>query len=50
MGGIMSDNPDLAIGSTASEFNLTASDGTEITLTNYRNKSNVYLFFVREFI
>jgi peroxiredoxin len=45
----MSDNPELTIGSTAPEFNLHASVGGEIALSSYREKSSVYLFFVREF-
>jgi len=46
----MSDIPDLAIGALAPEFSLPASTGTEISLTNFRTKNNVYVFFVREFI
>jgi peroxiredoxin len=45
----MTDIPDLIIGSLAPEFNLPASTGTEITLTNFHTKNIVYLFFVREF-
>ena len=46
----MTDYPDLTVGSLAPEFNLPASNGTEIGLANFRSKNNVYLFFVREFI
>jgi peroxiredoxin len=45
----MSDIPDLTIGSSALEFRLPASNGTEIALNDYRTKNNVYLFFVREY-
>jgi peroxiredoxin len=45
----MTDIPELTIGSLAPEFNLLASNGSEIALTNFRTKNNVYLFFVREF-
>jgi peroxiredoxin len=45
----MADIPDLSIGSPAPEFNLPASSGADIALSNFRTKSNVYLFFVREF-
>lgn len=46
----MSENPDLMIGSTAPEFTLPASNGVNISLVDFRNKNNVYLFFVREYI
>ncbi len=45
----MSDLPEPTNGSTAPDFNLPASTGDEIALSTYRNKSSVYLFFVREF-
>jgi len=45
----MNDYPDIIIGSLAPEFSLPASNGTEISLVNYRSKSNINLFFVREF-
>jgi peroxiredoxin len=45
----MSDIHEIAIGSTAPEFNLPASVGGEIALSSFREKSSVYLFFVREF-
>ena len=46
----MSDHPHLAVGSLAPEFTLVASTGTDISLAQVRSKTNVYLFFVREFI
>ena len=45
----MSDIPDLAVGTLAPEFSLPASTGSEISLTDFRTKNNVYVFFVREF-
>jgi peroxiredoxin len=39
----------LTVRSPAPEFSLPASTGSEISLSEYRNKNNVYLFFVREF-
>jgi peroxiredoxin len=45
-----SDTIEAKIGSYAPDFRLPATNGTEIGLSDYRNKSNVVLFFVREFI
>lgn len=45
----MSAIPENPIGSTAPEFTLPASVGGEIALSSFREKSSVYLFFVREF-
>ena len=45
----MADTPDLTIGSPAPEFNLPASSGADVVLSSFRSKSNLYLFFVREF-
>jgi peroxiredoxin len=45
----MSDIPDLAIGASAPEFSLPASTGSEIALTDFRTRNNVYIFFVRQF-
>ncbi len=45
----MADKPELAIGSTAIDFRLPASTGGEISLSDFRGKSDVYLFFVREY-
>ncbi len=45
----MTDTPDLSMGSSAPEFRLPASTGGEIGVADYRSKSNLYLFFVREY-
>jgi peroxiredoxin len=45
----MTDLPDITIGSLAPEFSLTASNGSEIKLSDFRSKKSVYLFFIREF-
>jgi len=45
----MADIPEPAVGDSALDFSLSASSGTQISLANYLGKSNVYLFFVREF-
>ena len=37
------------IGSYAPDFRLPATNGREISLSDYRRKANVVLFFVREF-
>jgi hypothetical protein len=41
---------ELAIGSIAPDFRLAASSGGEVGLGDYRGKSAVALFFVREYI
>jgi peroxiredoxin len=47
---MMSDKPDsISTGAPAPEFSLPASTGTEIKLAEFRSKTNVVLFFVREF-
>jgi peroxiredoxin len=46
----MTDHPDLSIGLPAPDFTLSSSTGTNISLGDFRSKSNVYLFFVREYI
>jgi peroxiredoxin len=38
------------IGSIAPNFKLTATNGQEIALADFRGKKNVVLFFIREFI
>jgi peroxiredoxin len=43
------DFQDLEVGSVAPDFRLPASTGGEIELSDYREKSNVILFFVREY-
>jgi peroxiredoxin len=45
----MADITDHSIGSQAPDFNLHSSSDTDITLSSFSSKSNVYLFFVREF-
>lgn len=37
-------------GSIAPDFCLPSSTGNEVCLTDYRGKSQVILFFVREFV
>ena len=41
---------ELNVGSPAPDFKLPANDGREIALADYRGKSSVVLFFVREYI
>jgi len=43
------DSIDAKIGSRAPDFKLEAHTGAEIALSDYRGKSNVILFFVREY-
>ena len=45
----MSEIPEPTIGARAIDFSLSASNGSHISLADYYNKNNVYLFFVREF-
>ncbi len=45
----MTDQFVLTVRSPAPEFKLPASTRGEIGLSNFRDKNNVYLFFVREF-
>jgi len=45
----MTDMLEPTVGARAIDFNLSASTGTQISLSSYQSKSNVYLFFVREF-
>ncbi len=45
----MPETPNLSIGSIAPGFSLPASDGTQISLADFHDKQNVYLFFVREY-
>lgn len=42
-------NRDLAVGDPAPDFRLTAGDGREIALSEYRGTVNVVIFFVRAF-
>ncbi len=39
----------MNVGSQAPNFRLSANDGREISLTDYRDKALVVLFFVREY-
>ena len=43
------DTIDAKIGSFAPDFKLMASNDQKISLSSFRGKSNVILFFVREF-
>ena len=43
-------NAELNVGSPAPDFKLPANHGGEIQLANYRGKTLVVLFFVREYI
>jgi len=43
------DSIDAKIGSFAPNFKLLATNGQEIALSDFRNKNNVILFFIREF-
>lgn len=45
----MSDMLEPVVGARAIDFSLSANNGTQISLSNYLTKKNVYLFFVREF-
>jgi thioredoxin-dependent peroxiredoxin len=45
----MSEIPEIVIGSPAPDFSLPASNGSDISLSDFRTKKWVYLFFVREF-
>ena len=45
----MTDQLEPTLGAHAIDFSLSASTGTQISLSNYQAKKNVYLFFVREF-
>jgi peroxiredoxin len=40
---------ELDVGSRAAEFELGASTGGVVSLAEYRGKTNVILFFVREY-
>ena len=39
----------VTIGAVAPDFELSASNETTVKLSDFRNKSNVVLFFVREY-
>jgi cytochrome oxidase Cu insertion factor (SCO1/SenC/PrrC family) len=40
----------LSLGMVAPDFKLTADSGSQISLSDYRGKAHVVLFFVREFV
>jgi peroxiredoxin len=40
----------LTVGSLPPDFKLPAHDGREISLSDYRDKVKIVLFFVREYI
>jgi len=43
------DSIDAKIGSPAPDFTLTASNDQQISLSGFRGRKNVVLFFIREF-
>jgi peroxiredoxin Q/BCP len=43
------DDRDLGVGDAAPDFHLTANDGREVSLADYRGRSHVVLFFVRAY-
>ncbi len=43
------DTIDAKIGSIAPDFKLMASNDQEISLSGFRKKSNVVMFFIREY-
>jgi len=43
------DTIDAKIGSIAPDFKLMASNDQEISLSDFRGKNNVVLFFIREY-
>jgi len=43
-------NTPLKIGSTAPDFCLPSSAGGEVCLSDFRGKSQIVLFFVREYV
>jgi peroxiredoxin len=45
----MPNQTDLGIGSPAPDFTLRAGNEKEINLSDFRSKTNVVLFFIREF-
>jgi cytochrome oxidase Cu insertion factor (SCO1/SenC/PrrC family) len=44
------DVDELCIGSPAPDFTLTGGAGNRISLSDHRGKTNVVLFFIREFV
>ena len=43
------DSIDAKIGSIAPDFKLMASNDQEVSLSDFRGKKNIVLFFIREF-
>lgn len=43
------DSIDAKIGSYAPDFRLQATDGRELALSEFRGRSSVILFFIREY-
>ncbi len=43
------DSIEAKIGSFAPDFRLRATDGRDIALSDFRGKTNVILFFIREY-
>jgi hypothetical protein len=48
-GGKMSDKIEISTGVLAPDFQLDSTAGNQVSLSDYRGKKNVYLFFIREF-
>jgi cytochrome oxidase Cu insertion factor (SCO1/SenC/PrrC family) len=44
------DDHELRIGLPAPDFTLTSGAGNRISLSDYKGKTNVVLFFIREFV
>jgi peroxiredoxin len=45
----MAENVELSVGAQAIDFTLMDANGHQVSLHDYLNEKNVYLFFVREF-
>lgn len=45
----MTDSTPLSIGSIAPDFSLPASNGSQVSLADFYDQKNVYLFFIREY-
>jgi peroxiredoxin Q/BCP len=45
----MTDSTPLSIGSIAPDFSLPASNGSQVSLADFHDQKNVYLFFIREY-
>jgi peroxiredoxin len=45
----MAEDHDLSVGAEAIDFTLMGSNGNDVSLSSFQGKSNVYLFFIREF-